>query len=174
MRKTLVVLSLMLPLPAYAQNATMTFGLSGSVVNSNKTYTAPDADLTGLLVWAASAYQAQVTAQPATVKFTGSITGTTMTVTAVASGNLATNQFVYGPGVIAGTRITTASGSGPGSYTINVSQTVAAGELTSYGPDLVSYGLYKGTVDAWIQAQQKFMHDFNVQSVATPPPMGWQ
>jgi hypothetical protein len=97
--------------------ATTTFGLSSSVVNSNKTYSGSDADSVALLDWASGAYSAKVLAQPATVKCTASISGTTMTVTAVASGNLMTNQYVYGPGVLPGTRITNAPGSGPGAST---------------------------------------------------------
>ena len=76
-------------LPASAQTSTITFGLSGSVVNSNKSYSSVDADVTALLQWGSVAYAALVLAQPPTVQFTGSISGTTLTATAVASGNLA-------------------------------------------------------------------------------------
>ena len=153
--------------------ATQTFGLSGAIVNSNKTYSSTDADVTSLLQWASSVYHDLILAQPPTVKFTASISGTTMTVTAVASGNLMTNQFVFGPGVAAGTYITVASGSGPGTYTVTPSQTVASEALTSYGPDITATGLYQGTMNAWIQAQQKAIKDANVGAVPTPPPMGW-
>ena len=97
-----------------------------------------------------------------------------MTVTAVASGNLMTNQYVYGTGVLAGTRITNAPGSGPGTYTINLTQTVASEAMTTYGPDVTATGLYQGTMDAWKDAQQKYAKDSNVAAVPTPPPMGWQ
>ena len=153
--------------------ATMTFGLSGAIVNSNKTYSSTDADVTSLLQWTTTVYQFLILAQPATVRFTGSISGTTMTVTAVASGNLMTNQFVFGPGVVPGTYITVASGSGPGTYTVSTSQTVASEALTSYGPDIVATGLYQGTMNAWIQAEQKWSKDSSVAAVPTPPPMGW-
>ena len=33
--------------------------------------------------------------------------------------------------------------------------------------------LYQGTMNAWIQAQQKWTKDHNVAAVPTPPPMGW-
>ena len=65
--------------------ATMTFGFSSSVVNSNHTFNGADADMTSLLQWASVTYQALIFAQPPTVRFTGSIAGTTLTVTAVAS-----------------------------------------------------------------------------------------
>jgi hypothetical protein len=68
--------------------------------------------------------------------FTGSISGTTLTVSAVASGNIAVGQTVYGPGIAAGTVITadgTGTG-GTGTYTVGLSQTVTSGALTGAGP----------------------------------------
>jgi hypothetical protein len=155
--------------------ATTTFGLSSSVVNSNKTYGGSDADSVALLDWASSAYSAAILAQPATGKFTGSISATTLTATAVASGQLAINQYIYGPSILPGTRITAlgTGGGGPGTYTINISQTVASEAMQSYGPDIVATGLYQGTMNAWIEAQQKYAKDGNVAAVPTPPPMGW-
>lgn len=70
--------------------------------------------------------------------FTAAISGTTMTVSAVASGTLAVGQTVIGPGVASGTRITalgTGSG-GTGTYEVAVSQTVASGSLESIDPTL--------------------------------------
>src|SRR5215472_3821253 len=156
--------------------ATMTFGVSGSIVNSNKTFSGADADVTGLLQWTSSAYKAGVLAQPATVHFTGSIAGTVLTVTAVASGGLAVNQFIFNDPVLAGTYIVSlgTGGGGPGTYNLNnVSQTVASQAMLAYGPDIVAIALYQSTMNAWIQAQQKFVHDYNLSQVATPPPMGW-
>jgi hypothetical protein len=60
--------------------------------------------------------------------FTAAITGTTMTVSAVASGTLRLGMEITGTGVTAGTRITdfgTGTG-GTGTYTVNNSQTVAS------------------------------------------------
>jgi hypothetical protein len=65
--------------------------------------------------------------------FYGSTSGTTLTVTNVSSGTIASGQSLYGVGVLAETVIT-ALGSGTGgvgTYTINRSQTVAAGSLNS-------------------------------------------
>jgi hypothetical protein len=59
---------------------------------------------------------------------TASISGTTLTVTGVASGNLVVGSVLYCPGIVAGTRITalgTGTG-GTGTYTVNNSQTVAS------------------------------------------------
>ncbi len=62
--------------------------------------------------------------------FTATISGTTMTVSAVAAGTtLDTNQRVVGAGVAAGTIITVSdAGHGAGTYTLNKSSTVAVGE----------------------------------------------
>jgi hypothetical protein len=63
-----------------------------------------------------------------TAQFTASISGTTMDVTAVASGTLAVGDIVYG-GVSPITKITaleTGTG-GTGTYTVSVSQTVSSG-----------------------------------------------
>src|SRR5262245_16610103 len=97
--------------------ATMTFGLSGSIVNSTKNYAGSDADMTGLIQWASTAYAASIKAKPATTKFTGSISGTTLTVASVQSGPaLVNNLIIYGPNVLDGTYIT--GGAGP-TYTVS-------------------------------------------------------
>lgn len=67
-------------------------------------------------------------------KFTASIAGPTMTVTAVSDGALAVGQVIDSFGVTAGTTIT-ALGSGTGgtgTYTVGTSQTVASQEMWSY------------------------------------------
>ena len=73
--------------------------------------------------------------QGITPTYTGSIAGTTLTVTAVSAGVLAVGQVISGTGVTAGTTITalgTGTG-GTGTYTVSVSQTVASTTLTN-GP----------------------------------------
>jgi len=69
-------------------------------------------------------------------QFTGAISGTTLTVSAVASGNLAVGQTLYGPGIAAGTVITAAGTGtgGTGTYTIGISQTVKSEALFGAGP----------------------------------------
>lgn len=65
--------------------------------------------------------------------FTAAIAGTTMTVSAVASGTLHVGQPVTGAGVTAGTVITalgTGTG-GTGTYTVSASQTVASEAMTT-------------------------------------------
>ncbi len=65
--------------------------------------------------------------------FTGEISGTTLTVTAVNSAKLAVGQTIFGSGVTSGTTIT-ALGSGTGgtgTYTVSASQTVASTAMTA-------------------------------------------
>lgn len=62
--------------------------------------------------------------------FTGAISGTTLTVTAVVSGTLAEGQIVSGTGVTPGTVITGGSGA-TGTYTVSASQTVSSEAMTS-------------------------------------------
>jgi hypothetical protein len=70
--------------------------------------------------------------------FTGSISGTTLTVTAIASGALAIGQTISGTGVTSGTTIVGfVSGAGgnvneAGTYTVSVSQTVASTTISAY------------------------------------------
>jgi hypothetical protein len=71
---------------------------------------------------------------PATSSFTGSISGTTLTITAVASGTVSVGQMLGGAGVTPGTTITalgTGTG-GTGTYTISASQTVATESLSTF------------------------------------------
>ncbi len=72
-----------------------------------------------------------------TATFVADITGTTMTVSSVTSGVLSIGQQIYGSGVSQLTTITalgTGTG-GTGTYTVNISQTVAAGTTMVSGPD---------------------------------------
>ncbi len=70
---------------------------------------------------------------PSSAVFTGSISGTTLTVTAITNGTIAAGQSLFGVGVTAETVIT-ALGSGTGgigTYTINLSQTVTSRQMNS-------------------------------------------
>lgn len=87
---------------------------------------------------------------------TGSIAGTTLTVTAVASGVLAVGQTVVGTGVVQGTLITalgTGTG-GTGTYAINISQTVASESLSVAvgGVALAANSLYVAAYGGLAQA----------------------
>lgn len=68
--------------------------------------------------------------------FTGSISGTTLTVTAVSSGTVAPGMWLTGTNVVPGTMIVLAGGSGTGTggtgtYALNNSQTVASEALAT-------------------------------------------
>ncbi len=67
--------------------------------------------------------------------FTASISGTTMTVTAVASGVLKIGDTLTGSGVTGGTTITAlgSGAGGTGTYTVSASQTVASTTITAPG-----------------------------------------
>lgn len=84
---------------------------------------------------------------PATAVFTGSVSGTTLTVNSVSSGTLAVGQSLYGVGVLAETVITgLGSGSGGvGTYTINRTQTVSAESMNSATVGAVFTGTISGT-----------------------------
>lgn len=87
---------------------------------------------------------------PAQTEFTGSISGNTLTVTSVATGNLMVGYFLSGTGVLPGTKITAfVSGTGGvGTYTLSNSSTVASTTLkqnifntnTSNSDDSGNYG----------------------------------
>jgi hypothetical protein len=70
-------------------------------------------------------------------EFTGSISGTTLTVSAVASGTIEVGQWISGTGITASPQTTiTALGTGTGgtgTYTVNQSQTVSSTTITSNG-----------------------------------------
>ena len=77
----------------------------------------------------------QLSALASSVSVTGSISTTTLTVTAVAAGSapLAVGQVISGANVVPGTVITalgTGTG-GTGTYTVSVSQTAASGTITA-------------------------------------------
>ncbi|VWC89751.1 Tail fiber protein [Burkholderia aenigmatica] len=67
--------------------------------------------------------------------FTGSISGTTLTVTAVASGTVQVGQVLSGTGITSGTQILalgTGTG-GVGTYTVSASQTASSTTITASG-----------------------------------------
>ena len=77
-------------------------------------------------------YQLNIVQESQTPIFTGSISGTTLTVTAVTSGNIGIGSVITGTGITSGTTITgliTGLG-GTGTYTVSASQTVASTTIT--------------------------------------------
>lgn len=84
---------------------------------------------------------------PTQATVTGSISGTTLTVSAVSSGTLAVGQTITGSGISAGTIITalgTGTG-GTGTYTVNNTQTAGSTTITATGtPVAVTYDSVSG------------------------------
>jgi hypothetical protein len=87
---------------------------------------------------------------------TGSISGTTFTVTAVASGTVAVNQMLTGSGITQGTYITSlGTGTGStGTYALNFSQTVGSESITCAvgGVQLLPNSIYASVYGGVAQA----------------------
>ena len=84
---------------------------------------------------------------PSAAVFTGSISGTTLTVTAITNGTIAINQALFGVNVSQATVITalgTGTG-GVGTYTVNQSQSVASTQMNSATAGAVITGSISGT-----------------------------
>lgn len=86
--------------------------------------------LASSVVWGNAGYVS--TQQPATSSFTGTISGTTLTVVSGLTGTVAIGQAVNGTGVTAGTYIISGSGS---TWQVNQSQTVASTVINTSGTD---------------------------------------
>lgn len=84
---------------------------------------------------------------PSSAVFTGSISGTTLTVTAITNGIIAAGQSLFGVNVTSETVITalgTGTG-GIGTYTINLSQTIASRQMNSTAVGAQVTGSITGT-----------------------------
>ena len=84
---------------------------------------------------------------PSSAVFTGSTSGTTLTVSAITNGALAVGQVLFGVGVTQETVITalgTGTG-GIGTYTINLSQTNASQQMNSATAGAIITGAIAGT-----------------------------
>jgi hypothetical protein len=84
---------------------------------------------------------------PSSAVFTGSTSGTTLTVSAITEGALAVGQVLFGVGVTQETVITalgTGTG-GIGTYTINLSQTNASQQMNSATAGAIITGAISGT-----------------------------
>jgi len=98
---------------------------------------------------------------------TGSISGTTLTVTAVASGVIYVGMTITGSSVTANTRITalgTGTG-GVGTYTVNISQTRASAALTLTANSKITVndsGIYNLQWSGQFQNINNAQHDITV------------
>ncbi len=140
--------------PAYLRGGTTGLTLAQLVALANGTITlsfngTPKTSGTINLSTATSFSNAATLIQTALGQYdavvTGSITATTLTVSAVTSGALAVGQVISGAGVTAGTTITalgTGTG-GAGTYTVSPTQT-ASSTTISAGPAAVTYDSQSG------------------------------
>lgn len=126
--------------------------LSGSlsIVMDGYTYSAASINLSSATSFSSGATLISTglnTTKPSAGVVTGSIAGTTLTVTAVTSGGLQVGNVISGTGVTAGTTITaivTGTG-GVGTYTVSATQTVASTSVTATAPALtVAYDSTSG------------------------------
>lgn len=124
--------------PIYAINAT------GAVVPSASV--PADATLTTITVVANDLNVSAI----AVNSFTGSINGTTLTVSAVGTGGLYVGQTLTGTNVAAGTtvmeQLTGATPGGAGTYRVNISQTVASTTITGSGAWLTVTSMTNGVI----------------------------
>jgi len=84
---------------------------------------------------------------PSSAIFTGSISGTTLTVSVIQSGTIAVGQAIFGQGIAQNTVITalgTGTG-GVGTYTVSDSQTVASTAINSVASPAIVTGSISGT-----------------------------
>jgi hypothetical protein len=91
--------------------------------------------------------------------FTGSISGTTLTVTAMTSGAIYPGQLLTGTGVGTGTVVTAMgnnTNAGTGTYTVSLSQTVASTTITGVGS--------KAAGARWVVVQQPSGIKYNAAS----------
>ena len=130
----------------YALTANLVPSLIGQLNSSTGRVGITDNGINVYIVDGAYRYTWRISA-PSTAVFRGSISGTTLTVTSVSSGTLAVNQSLFGVGVTRETVITalgTGTG-GTGTYTVNLSQTLAASSLSSATVGAVVTGSIAGT-----------------------------
>ncbi len=111
-----------------------------------------------------------IQAAPASVSFTGSISGTTLTVTAVASGTLAIGTTITGGTIASGTVISRKiSGSGgTGTYTVNITQSVASASLTGTGRVGMTNAIYSLGTSAAVDNNNNTITNNNIADYYFP------
>jgi hypothetical protein len=130
----------------YALTSLFTPTLIGQIGTSTGRVGIADNGINAYIVDGTNRYTWRISS-PSSAVFTGSISGTTLTVTAMTNGTLAANQALFGIGITAETVITalgTGTG-GVGTYTINISQTVASERMNSTNVGAVVTGAITGT-----------------------------
>jgi len=130
----------------YALTSTYTTTMVGQLNTSTGIVGITDNGVNVYIVDGQNRYTWRISSPSAAV-FTGSISGTTLTVTAITNGTIAINQALFGVNVSQATVITalgTGTG-GIGTYTINQSQSVASTQMNSATVGAVVTGAISGT-----------------------------
>ena len=130
----------------YALTSTYTTTMVGQLNTSTGIVGITDNGVNVYIVDGQNRYTWRISSPSAAV-FTGSISGTTLTVTAITNGTIAINQALFGVNVTQATVITalgTGTG-GVGTYTVNQSQTVASTQMNSATVGAVVTGAISGT-----------------------------
>lgn len=130
----------------YALNSTYTTTMVGQLNTSTGIVGITDNGVNAYIVDGQNRYTWRISSPSAAV-FTGSISGTTLTVTAITNGTIAINQALFGVGVTQETVITalgTGTG-GIGTYTINLSQAITSELMNSATAGAVVTGSITGT-----------------------------
>jgi len=130
----------------YALTSTYTTTMVGQLNSSTGIVGITDNGVNCYIVDGTNRYTWRISS-PSSAVFTGSISGTTLTVTAITNGTIAINQALFGVGITQETVITAlGSGSGGvGTYTINISQTIASEQMNSVIAGAVVTGSISGT-----------------------------
>ena len=130
----------------YALTSTYTTTMVGQLNTSTGIVGITDNGVNVYIVDGQNRYTWRISSPSAAV-FTGSISGTTLTVTAITNGTIAIDQALFGVGVTQSTVITalgTGTG-GIGTYTVNQSQTVTSTQMNTATAGAVVTGAIAGT-----------------------------
>lgn len=134
-------------------------GINDTQTLTNKTLTSPA--INGSPVMGASVITSGTVVSTAATSFTASISGTTMTVTAVGSGTVSVGQVIKGTGVTALTMVTalgTGTG-GNGTYIVSASQTVASTTITTVGQGFLN-------IPSWVKRITLVLAGFSTTSTS--------
>jgi hypothetical protein len=130
----------------YVFNSTLNPTMIGQLNSTTGRVTISDNGINAYIVDGTYRYTWRISTVTAAV-FTGSTSGTTLTVTSVKSGTIAVGQNLFAVGALQETVITalgTGSG-GTGTYTIGRSQTIASSQMYTSSPGAVVTAAISGT-----------------------------
>ena len=130
----------------YVMTSDFTPTLIGTLNSNSGMVGITDNGLNVYIVDGSSRYTWRIS-NPASAVFIGSISGTTLTVTLLKNGSISVGQSIFGVGITAETVITAlGSGTGgPGTYTVNLSQTVTSEVMNSAAVAATLTGSISGT-----------------------------